>query len=95
MFDFANLFLCLPRAILGLQMSSKHYISFSDGAYCSTQNLSSAAWEIYDPNGELVNLQGICLGQATNNIAEYSVVIKLLLGAIALGIRELIVKRDS
>ena len=48
---------------------------FVDGAYHSTRTLSSTAWAIYDPNGELVNLQGICLGRTTNNIAEYSAVI--------------------
>jgi ribonuclease HI len=58
-------------------MSSSHYIGFADGACRSTQNLSSAAWVLYDPNGELINLQGICLGRTTNNIVEYSAVIEL------------------
>ena len=53
------------------------YVGFADGASRSTRNLSSAAWEIYDPDGELINLQGICLGPATNNVVEYSSVLEL------------------
>ena len=53
------------------------------------------AWYIYDPHGELIDLQGIYLGHITNNIVEYSAVIELLLEAIALGIRELVVSVDS
>ena len=33
--------------------SSLPYIGFADGASCSTQNLASAAWEIYTPTNEL------------------------------------------
>jgi ribonuclease HI len=71
------------------------YISFADGASRSTWNLSSAAWAIYAPTNELVSLQGVCLGRATNNIAEYSAVIELLVDAISLVIRHLVVRLDS
>ena len=57
------------------QMSGSPYVGFADGASRSTRNLSSAAWVIYDPHGELVDIQGVCLGCTTNNVAEYSVVI--------------------
>ena len=60
-----------------VQMSIHPFVGFTDGASRSTRNLSSAAWVIYDPTGELVNLQGVCLGRTTNNIAEYSVVLEL------------------
>ena len=76
-------------------MSATPHIGFVDGACRSTQNLSSAAWAIYDPNGELIDLQGIYLGRTTNNIVEYNVVIKLLSEAIDLGIRELVVNLES
>ena len=76
-------------------MSSSHYVGFDDGACCSTQNLSSTTWVLYEPNGELINLQGIYLGRKTNNIAEYSTVIELLSEVVALGIRDLVVKLDS
>ena len=65
------------------------------GTCRSTQNFSSIAWALYAPDGELVSLQGICLGRTTNNIFEYSAVIKLLSKVIALGIRALVVKIDS
>lgn len=70
------------------------HIGFVDGVCCSTQKLSSVAWDIYDPHGELIDLQGICLGRTTNNIVEYNAVIELLSEAIALDIRELVVNLD-
>ena len=69
-------------------MSAAPHVGFVDGACRSTWNLSSMAWAIYNPNSELIDLQGICLGHTTNNIDEYSAV-------IALGIRELVVNLDS
>ncbi len=76
-------------------MSSNLYVNFTNGACHSTLNLSSAAWEIYDPNGESVNLQGICLGHTTNNISKYSLVIEIFSDAISLGIREFVVNLNS
>ena len=67
------------------------YIGFADGTSRSTQNLASAVWEIYAPTNELVSLRGVCLGHATNNIAEYRIVIELLIDAISLGIHHLVV----
>jgi ribonuclease HI len=75
--------------------SSLLYIGFVDGTSCSTWNLASAAWAIYAPTNELVSLRGVCLGLATNNIAEYSVIIELLVDAISLGICRLVVRLDS
>ena len=67
------------------------YIGFADGASRSTRNLASAAWAIYAPTNELISLRGVCLGRATNNIAEYSAVIELLVDVFSLGIRHLVV----
>ena len=83
------------RVFLIVQMSINPFIGFADGASRSTRNLSSAAWVIYDPADELVNLQGVCLGCATNNIAEYSAVLELLTEAVNLGIHELLVYLDT
>ena len=87
----------LCDVVFDCQMSehSLPYIGFADGASRSTRNLASAAWAIYAPTNELISLRGICLGRATNNIAEYSVVIELLVDAISLGIRHLVVRLDS
>jgi ribonuclease HI len=71
------------------------YIGFANGISHSTQNLASSMWAIYAPKNELVSLRGVCLGCATNNIAEYSAVIELLVDAISLGIRHLVVRLDS
>ena len=76
-------------------MSSAPYVGFVDGACRSTCNLSSAAWAIYDPHGELLDLQGVCLGRITNNVAEYSAIIELLAEAVDLGIHALVVNLDS
>ena len=76
-------------------MSITPYVGFADGASCSTKNLSSTAWVIYDPAGELIELQGICLGRTTKNVVEYSAVLELLTEAINLGIHALLLNLDS
>jgi hypothetical protein len=84
---------CLCYVLLGFQMleSSLPHISFTDGAIHSTQNLASIAWAIYAPTNELISLRGVCLGRATNNIAEYSIIVELLVDAISLGILHLVI----
>jgi ribonuclease HI len=90
-------FLPLRDVVFDCQMSefSLPYIGFTDGASRSTRNLASAAWAIYAPTNELISLRGICLGRATNNIAEYSTMVELLVDAIALRICHLVVRLDS
>ena len=78
-----------------MQMSIAPYVSFTNRASYSTRNLSSAAWVIYDPNGEFIDLQSICLGWTTNNVAKYSAIIELLTEAISLDIHALIVNLES
>jgi ribonuclease HI len=78
-----------------MSVSSLPYIGFVYGTSRSTQNLVSVAWEIYAPTDELISLHGVCLGRATNNIAEYSAFIELLTDVVSLGIRHLIVRLDS
>ena len=75
--------------------SSLPYIGFADGASRNTRNLASTAWAIYASTNELISLRGVCLGRATNKIAEYSVVIELSVDAISLGIQHLVVRLDS
>jgi ribonuclease HI len=78
-----------------MSKSSLPYIGFTDGASRSTWNLASTAWEIYAPTNKLISLRGVCLGRATNNMAEYSAIIELLVDAISLGIHHLVVRLDS
>jgi ribonuclease HI len=46
-----------------------------------TQNFASAAWALYTPSHEILHSSGICLGPATNNQAEYTMIIGLLADA--------------
>ena len=101
---FCVLFRCLvltfswfPCVFLGFHMSVSYlpYIGFVDASIRSTQNLASATWAIYAPTDELISLHGVCLGHATNNIVEYSPVIKLLTNIGSLRICHLIVWLDS
>ena len=78
-----------------LQMSSKWFVGFADGASCHTCNLASATWVIYSPSGQLVASGGTCLGPASNNVAEYRAVIELLWDALSRGITKLEVRLDS
>jgi ribonuclease HI len=55
-----------------------YHIGYADGASRWTQNLASATWALYTPSHEMLHSSGICLGSATNNQAEYTVVIGLL-----------------
>ena len=91
---FASIFLLIGSCLF-VQMSITPYVGFPDGASRNTKNLSLAAWVIYDPAGELIELQGICLGRTTNNVAKYSTVLELLTEATNLGLREFFVNLDS
>ena len=71
------------------------FVQYVDGGSHSMQNLSSAVWAIFASNDELVSFQGICIGRSTNNIAEYSVLIKLLPNSISFGINRIIIRLDS
>ena len=44
---------------------------------------------IYSPTDELVSMHGVCLGQTTNNIAEYSEFIELLFDSMEFGMLSL------
>ena len=50
---------------------------------------------MYSPTYELLSSEGIYLGPATNNVAEYRSVIGLLTEAISLGVTQLIENLDS
>jgi ribonuclease HI len=75
--------------------SGSVHVGYADGACRHTRNLASTAWVIYSPSGQLLSSGGSCLGPATNNLAEYSAVIELLVDAIHHGIDHLIVRLDS
>jgi hypothetical protein len=72
-------------------MSTKSfvYLGFIDRTSRHTQNLASATWVVYSPEGLLVSSGGVCLGPSMNNAVEYSIIIELLRGAISHGILSL------
>ena len=97
-FSFCTLvFLVDSDHLLGWQMTSKSvvYAGFMNGASRHILNLASIVWVIYEPSGQLLSSGSTCLGPSTNNIAEYSVIMELLLDAISYGIQCLVVHLDS
>ena len=54
------------------------FYGFADGACRHTSKLASAAWVLYSLAHDLVSSGAVCIGLATNNIAEYKAVICLL-----------------
>ena len=70
------------------------YIGYADGANRSSQNVASAAWVIFSPSNKFLDSGDIFLGHATNNLAEYEVVIALMTNASTLGIHSLVVRLD-
>lgn len=70
--------------------SPSTYVRYAYGASCSTWNMTFIAWVIFSPTNELLSSWGIYLGLATNNVMEYSAVIKLMSEASTLGIHWLL-----
>ena len=71
------------------------FYGFADGACHHTLNLSSAAWVLYSPAYDLVSSRAVCIGPATNNIAEYQAVIGLLIEAPSQDVCNFTVLMDS
>ena len=65
-----------------MSKSLEPFFGYVDGASRSAQNLSSVACAIFSPNDELVSFQGIFIDISTNNITEYSALIKILFDSI-------------
>jgi ribonuclease HI len=79
------------------QMSreSEVFIRLADDTNQHTRRLASTAWVSFAPQGQLLSSGGIFLGDATNNVVEYSLVIELLPDTLSLGISHLQVYLDS
>jgi ribonuclease HI len=78
-----------------MSSESEVLIGYADGASQHTRRLASAAWVIFTPQGQLLSSGGICLGDTTNNVVEYSVIIELFRDAFSLGISHLWVYLDA
>ena len=71
------------------------YFRFVDGASRWSQNLATAAWVIYHRDRSPLCSNGVCIESATNNQAEYDVIIELMCEALHQGIRHMNVYLDS
>jgi ribonuclease HI len=78
-----------------MSSDSEVFIGYVDGAIRHTRRLASVAWVIFTPQGQLLTFRDICLGDTTNNVAQYSAVIELLRDALSLGISHLWVYLDA
>jgi ribonuclease HI len=72
-----------------MSSDSEVLVGYANGASRHTRRLASAAWVIFTPQGQLLSSGGICLGDTTNNVIEYSTVIELLRDSLSLGISHL------
>ena len=78
-----------------MSFTPQFYIGYANGVNRCSQHAASVPWVIFNPSNEFVDAGGIFLGYATNNLAEYEVVIALMTNASTLGIRSLVVRLDS
>jgi ribonuclease HI len=78
-----------------MSSESEVFVGYVDGASRHMWRLASTAWVIFTPQGQLLSSGGICLGDTTNNVAEYSAVIELLRDALSLGIFNIRVYLDT
>jgi ribonuclease HI len=78
-----------------MSSESDVFIGYTDGSSRHTWRLTSVAWVILSSRGQLLSSGGICLGDTTNNVVEYSVVIELLRDALSFGISHLRVYLDA
>jgi ribonuclease HI len=78
-----------------MSSDSEVFVGYANGASRHTRRLASTTWVIFTPQGQLLSSRGICLGDTTNNVAEYSAFIELLRDALSLGISHLRVYLDA
>jgi ribonuclease HI len=78
-----------------MSSDSEVFIGYVDDASRHTWRLASASWVIFTPQGYLLSSGGICLGDTTNNVAEYSAIIEFLRDALSFDISHLQVYLDA
>jgi len=66
-----------------------------DGGSRGNPGPAAYGWVLYDPNGEEASTDGVRVGTATNNVAEWTGLLRGLENAQAMGIRALDVRGDS
>jgi ribonuclease HI len=71
------------------------YILACDGASRGNPGPAAVGFVLTDSHGNEVLARGATIGAATNNVAEYSALLRGLEAALALGVRRLRVRMDS
>ena len=70
-------------------------IAYTDGASRGNPGPAAAAFVLSDPAGTRLQAKAFFIGQTTNNVAEYTAIIKALQAAKEIGAKELTVFSDS
>ena len=70
-------------------------IAYTDGASRGNPGPAAAGFILTDANGAQLQAKAFFIGRATNNVAEYTGIIKALEAAIKIGAKRLIVFSDS
>jgi ribonuclease HI len=78
-----------------MSSESEVFVGFMDDASQHARRLAFTTWVIFTPQGQLLSSGGICLGDTTNNVAEYNTVLELLRDALSLGVSHLRVYLDA
>ena len=67
----------------------------ADGAARGNPGPAAYGFVLHAPDGQIVAEEGVALGRATNNVAEYEGLLAGLQRALTLGVRRLRVRLDS
>jgi len=70
-------------------------IAYTDGASRGNPGPAAAAFILSDPAGTRLQAKAFFIGRTTNNVAEYTAIIKALRAAKEIGVKELTVFSDS
>jgi len=71
------------------------FIAYTDGACRGNPGPAASGFVLSDAQGTKIQAKAYFIGSATNNVAEYTALVKALEAAQEKGVRELIVRSDS
>lgn len=74
---------------------SREIIIYTDGGSRGNPGPAAAGFVLSSPDGTILQARGVFLGEATNNIAEYTALVKSLESALELDAQKVIVYTDS
>jgi ribonuclease HI/probable phosphoglycerate mutase len=71
------------------------YLLYCDGASRGNPGAAATGWVLLDASGREVAAEGCSIGRQTNNVAEYTALLRGLEAAARAGVRRLHVRLDS